>query len=111
MGVTKKRPDQIGGGLPGPGRPKGSADKKSLKLTQMIIAALDESGGVDYLVEQARKNPRAFLALLAKTLPLTITGIKDRPLQVVIKSFDYKDETILVNNDDGLVIDDERNGS
>ena len=35
----------------------------------MIIAALDSAGGEQYLVEQARQNPTAFLALLGRIIP------------------------------------------
>jgi hypothetical protein len=35
----------------------------------MILGALDDAGGQDYLAEQAHKNPAAFMALLGKVLP------------------------------------------
>lgn len=38
------------------------------------MQALDKAGGVDYLVRQANENPGPFLALVGKTLPLTMTG-------------------------------------
>jgi len=34
----------------------------------MILGALDDAGGQQYLVEQAHKNPTAFLTLLGKIL-------------------------------------------
>ena len=34
-----------------------------------MLKALDRAGGVPYLVEQAKKNPRAFLALVGRCLP------------------------------------------
>lgn len=40
----------------------------------MILGALDEAGGQAYLVKQAKKNPKAFLALLGKCLPKDITN-------------------------------------
>ena len=42
----------------------------------MILAALDDSGGVEYLVERAN-DPRtasAFLSLVGKVLPMNVTG-------------------------------------
>jgi hypothetical protein len=38
----------------------------------MILAAVDQAGGVDYLVKQADANPAVFLALVAKVLPLQV---------------------------------------
>ena len=35
----------------------------------MIQNALETAGGEKYLVEQARENPSAFLALVGKVLP------------------------------------------
>lgn len=57
-----------------PGRPKGIPNKVTGALKDMILAALDESGGVDYLVEQAKQNPGAFMTLIGKVLPLQVTG-------------------------------------
>ena len=56
----------------GPGRPKGSANKVNKALREMILHALDKVGGEAYLVEQARVNPTAFLALLSKTMPRNV---------------------------------------
>lgn len=60
----------------GPGRPKGTANKTTAELKDMILAALDQSGGVEYLVERAN-DPRtasAFLSLIGKVLPMNVTG-------------------------------------
>lgn len=40
----------------------------------MILQALDGAGGVDYLQEQAKQSPAAFLTLIGKVLPLQVTG-------------------------------------
>lgn len=48
----------------------------------MILAALDHSGGVEYLVERAN-DPRtasAFLTLIGKVLPMTIAGDPNNPV-------------------------------
>lgn len=69
----------------GMGRPKGSANKTTKELKEMILAALDQSGGVDYLVEKAN-DPRtasAFMTLLGKVLPMQIQGDKENPFQMV----------------------------
>lgn len=38
----------------------------------MTVQALHDAGGVAYLRQQAHKNPGAFLALIAKCIPLQI---------------------------------------
>ncbi len=48
----------------------------------MILGALDKCGGEQYLVEQASKNPVAFMALLGKVLPMQIAGDPAEPLQI-----------------------------
>jgi len=56
------------------GSRKGIPNKVNGELKQMILEALHNSGGVNYLTAQASKNPKAFLALLGKVLPMTIQG-------------------------------------
>jgi hypothetical protein len=60
----------------GPGRPKGMPNKATTQLKEMILGALDASGGVDYLTERANdpKTASAFLSLIGKVLPMTIQG-------------------------------------
>ena len=58
----------------GKGRPKGAANKTTTALKEMILNALDDAGGVEYLTKQARETPSAFMALLAKILPMQVTG-------------------------------------
>lgn len=71
-----------GGRRPGAGRPKGSGNVIGTQLREMILQALEEKGGVDYLAEQAEKNPGAFLTLIGKILPTTITGDSENPVRV-----------------------------
>jgi len=54
-GATLKKVQKTGhrfkkGQAPGPGRPKGSLNKTTLQLREMILLALDKLGGPDYLV-------------------------------------------------------------
>jgi hypothetical protein len=60
----------------GPGRPPGTPNKVTKDLKDMILGALDESGGVDYLVGRAKdpKTASAFLSLVGKVLPMTVQG-------------------------------------
>ena len=61
-------------GNAGKGRPKGSANKTTTEIKEMILAALDKKGGVDYLVTQAEANPVAFMTLIGKVLPLQVNA-------------------------------------
>jgi hypothetical protein len=47
------------------------------ELKEMILQALDESGGVEYLKQQAVNNPAAFLMLIGKVLPLQVNARTD----------------------------------
>ena len=68
----------------GPGRPKGVPNKSSKQLKEMILAALDASGGVDYLVQRANdeRTAGAFLSLVGKVLPMTVAGDAESPVKV-----------------------------
>ena len=66
------------------GRKKGTPNKVNAELKSMILEALDESGGVTYLVGQAKENPTSFLTLLGKVLPMTVAGDPENPIIPVI---------------------------
>lgn len=60
----------------GKGRVKGTPNKVTRELKEMILQALDGAGGVDYLI-QCANEPRtasAFLTLVGKVLPMTVQG-------------------------------------
>lgn len=70
-------------GARGRGRPKGSPNKTTKALKDMILNALEgahEEGGEAYLIEQAEKNPTAFLTLVGKVIPLQVGGDPSNPL-------------------------------
>jgi hypothetical protein len=66
------------------GRSAGTPNKFSADLRAMILAALDGAGGEAYLQHQAIENPNAFLTLLGKVLPTTITGAGDGALKIQV---------------------------
>jgi len=73
---TKRKPSGAAALGAGPGRPKGSTNKATAQLKEMILAALDNAGGIEYL-ERKANDPRtasAFLSLIGKVLPMTIQG-------------------------------------
>ena len=74
-------PRPRGGSKPGErsgGRKKGTPNKLSAGLREMILGALEEEGGQAYLREQARKNPTAIMALLGKILPTVVDAKVDQ---------------------------------
>lgn len=76
-----------GGKRAGAGRPKGSLDKGNALIRDMLAQALDELGGVQYLVECGRdsRTKAAFLGLIGKMLPMQVTGEGGGPVQTVAR--------------------------
>jgi hypothetical protein len=56
----------------GNGRPVGATNKITRELKEMILGALDEAGGQEYLMKQAIENPNAFMTLIGKVLPMQV---------------------------------------
>lgn len=56
------------------GRPKGSPNKTTAQVKDMVLKALSNKGGVKYLERQADENPVAFMALVGKVIPLQVNG-------------------------------------
>lgn len=77
----------------------------------MIERALTQAGGVDYLTQQAHKNPVAFMALVARVLPLQLANADGQKLLV---DFRWADQpappTIDAVADETRAVADETNG-
>jgi hypothetical protein len=56
------------------GRTKGTPNKFNADIKGMILGALSDVGGRDYLAARAKDQPVAFMGLLGKVLPLQIAG-------------------------------------
>ena len=56
------------------GRPKGVPNKVTKALKEMILGALDDAGGQEYLYKQALESPAIFCSLIGKILPNEIKG-------------------------------------
>lgn len=69
----------------GKGRPKGSLNKLNASLKETILAALHDVGGKSWLARQAQENPAAFIALLAKLLPLELKQESAQPEPLTIR--------------------------
>jgi hypothetical protein len=62
------------------GRQKGTPNRFTGELKELILGALEEAGGMAYLAEKAETHPGPFLALVGKVLPLQVQGDPDNPL-------------------------------
>jgi hypothetical protein len=67
------------------GRTKGVPNKLTGDVKAMILQALDDAGGKDYLLAQSETNPVAFLGLVGKVLPMTVTSDPDNPIKTVLE--------------------------
>ena len=54
------------------GRTAGTPNKFTGTVKDMVQQALEEAGGVKYLVRCAKKNPTAFLTLVNKMMPTAL---------------------------------------
>lgn len=82
---SAKRPQPKGGSR------KGIPNKINGDLKNMILTALGNAGGAEYL-ERKANDPRtaaAFLGLVGKVLPMTIAGDQENPARIV---FEWKRE-------------------
>jgi hypothetical protein len=66
------------------GRTKGTPNKVTAELKGLILTALDNAGGVEYLSGLAVSHPPAFASLLGKVLPMQVTGEAGGPLQIIV---------------------------
>lgn len=56
------------------GRKKGSANKVTVEIRDMIRGALDDAGGRKYLKAQSKANPVAFMGLIGKIIPADVNA-------------------------------------
>lgn len=53
----------------GQGRPKGSVNKTTAALKEMLLGSLDAVGGQAYFEQQAKANPVAYMSMISKLIP------------------------------------------
>ena len=85
------------------GRQPGSPNKINADLKEMILGALSDVGGRDYLALRAVDTPAAFLTLIGKVLPMQITGEGGGSLVIEVVTGVPRDEEVLT----GVPRDDE----
>ncbi len=67
VGLSGKRPPRAG-----MGRPAGVPNKTTRALKQALEESFERLGGVEWLVQLAATEPKAYAGLLAKLLPTQI---------------------------------------
>lgn len=71
------------------GREKGSKNKVTASVKEMLMAALEGAGNVEYFKTQAKENPQAFMQLVGKLIPAEVKASLEHsgePL-VIVRSF------------------------
>ena len=69
-------------------RRKGVPNKITASVKEMILMTLQQAGGVDYLLRQAESEPKAFLSLVGRILPLEVSGPSAQPLVIQFSAAD-----------------------
>lgn len=75
----------------GGGSRKGIPNKVTTALKDMILGALSDVGGQEYLKRQAEANPVAFMTLLGKVLPNDVKVSGDLTINFVDEFQDNRD--------------------
>jgi hypothetical protein len=73
------------------GRTKGTPNRITSDIRKMVLEALDNKGGVEYLERQAEENPTSFMTLVGKCLPKDVKVEADGELTVTIKNYSLAD--------------------
>ena len=66
------------------GRSKGTPNKTTKELKDMILGALSDVGGQAYLARQAEENPGAFMGLIGRVLPKDVTLSADSAINIIL---------------------------
>lgn len=77
--TSKGRPAHLKGGSR-----KGIPNAINRDIKEMILEALHHAGGAEYLYVHALENPKAFLALVGKVLPMTVAGDPNNPVGITV---------------------------
>jgi hypothetical protein len=72
----------------GKGRVKGTPNKFTKDIKEMILGALSAGGGQAWLEAQMQANPVAFMTLVGKVLPLQVSGEGGGPMVIKLVKYD-----------------------
>jgi hypothetical protein len=72
------------------GRQKGTPNKDNQPLKEMILQALANAGGAEYLTAQSLKNPTAFMTLVGRVLPLQVKDGGAEPTVPTVVNHHYE---------------------
>lgn len=72
------------------GKAKGTQNKLGKSIKDMILTALHDVGGAQYLARQAELNPVAFMSLVGRVLPLQLANADG---QALVVDFRWADNT------------------
>lgn len=86
------------------GRQKGTPNKATADIKDMVLGALQDVGGRAYLAARAIDTPAAFMTLLGKVLPTQLTGENGAPIAVDFRWADATPPVIEVTETDGDVV-------
>lgn len=82
------------------GRQKGTPNKINARIKDALSQSFDELGGVKYLVEVGRTDPKTYCALLAKMLPNEMKQEIIGSDAVVVSVKDFTSAIVEKDNDD-----------
>ena len=68
----------------GKGRRKGVPNRTTAALKVALLEAFDEAGGVDWLVQLAKSEPRIFVSLLSKLVPQEQADADDKEMVITV---------------------------
>jgi hypothetical protein len=88
------------------GRQKGTQNKATADIKEMVLGALQDVGGRQYLAARAIDSPGPFLTLVGKILPTQLTGENGAPIAVDFRWADATPEppTIEIDADETTVV-------
>jgi hypothetical protein len=89
-----------GGRREGAGRKLGAPNKLNADVKELILGALEDVGGRQYLAARALDTPASFMALLGKILPTQLTGEDGAPIAY---SFRWADAALPEDNAEPVV--------
>lgn len=70
------------------GRPPGAPNKVGSNVKEAVLQAFNNVGGIEWLEEMAKKEPKAFLQLLSKLIPNAVQQVdadgNSAPLEIKV---------------------------